>query len=88
MSVELLTEPHSEFPSLKGSCTSSSESTFVKMPHCWKAHFAAQLLEQIVVYWGSVHISTLRYICMFVNTHNHLHIGYVLRFLSSTGFLF
>ena len=42
MSVKLLTEHHLEFPSLKGGCTSSSEPTLVKMPHCWKAHVAAQ----------------------------------------------
>ena len=38
MSVKLLTEQHSEFISLKGDCTGSSESTLVKMPHCWKSH--------------------------------------------------
>ena len=32
MSVKLLTEHHLEFLSLKGGCTSSSESTLVKMP--------------------------------------------------------
>ena len=43
MSVNLLTEHHLEFLSLKGSCTGSSESTLVRMPHCWKSHVAAQL---------------------------------------------
>ena len=38
MSVKLLTEYHLEFLSLKGGSTSSSESTLVKMPHCWKSH--------------------------------------------------
>ena len=38
MSVQLLTEHHLEFLSLKGSCTGSSESIPVKMPHCWKSH--------------------------------------------------
>ena len=37
MSVKLLTEHHLEFLSLKGSCTGSSESTLVKMPHCWNS---------------------------------------------------
>ena len=41
MSVKLLTEHHLEFPSLKGGCTCSSESTLVKMPNCWKSHVAA-----------------------------------------------
>ena len=43
MIVKLLTEHHLEFLSLKGSCTGSSESTLVKMPHCWKSHVAAQI---------------------------------------------
>ena len=43
MSVAILTEHHFEFLSLKGGCTGSSESTLVKMPHCWKSHVVAQL---------------------------------------------
>ena len=43
MSVKLLTEHHWEFLSLKGGCTGSSESTLVKMPHCWKSHVAAHI---------------------------------------------
>ena len=43
MSVELLTEHHLEFNSLKGDCTGSSESTLVKIPHCWKSHGTAQI---------------------------------------------
>ena len=38
LTVKLLTEHHLEFLSLKGGCTGSSESTHVKMPHCWKSH--------------------------------------------------
>ena len=45
MIVELLTEHHLEFLSLKGGCTGSSESTHVKMPHCWKSHAMAKLLS-------------------------------------------
>ena len=41
MTVKLLTEHHFEFLSLKGGCTGSSESTLVKMPHCWKSHALA-----------------------------------------------
>ena len=41
--VKLLTEHHLEFLSLKGGCRGSSESTLVKMPHCWKSHALAQL---------------------------------------------
>ena len=43
MSVKLLTEHHLKFLSLKGGCTGSSESTLVKMPHCWKSHVTAHL---------------------------------------------
>ena len=42
MIVKLLTEHHLEFLSLKGGCRGSSESTHVKMPHCWKSHALAQ----------------------------------------------
>ena len=42
-SVKLLTEHHLEFLSLKGGYTGSSESTLVKMPHCWKSHVTAHL---------------------------------------------
>ena len=45
MSVKLLTEHHLEYISLKGGCTGSSESTHVKMPHCWKAHVAAHMFS-------------------------------------------
>ena len=41
MSVKLLTEHHLEFLSLTGGCRGSSESTLVKMPHCWKSHATA-----------------------------------------------
>ena len=38
MTVKLLYGHHLEFQSLKGCCIGSSESTLVKMPHCWKSH--------------------------------------------------
>ena len=37
MIVRLLTEHHLEFLSLKGGCSGSSESKFVKMPLFWKS---------------------------------------------------
>ena len=43
MSVKLLTEHHLEFLSLIGGCTGSSESTLVKMPHCWESHGVAHM---------------------------------------------
>ena len=44
MSVKLLTKRLLEILSLKGGCTGSSESTLVKMPHCWKSHATAHFL--------------------------------------------
>ena len=43
MSVKLLSEQRLESLSLKGGCTGSSESTLVKISHCWKAHVTAHL---------------------------------------------
>ena len=43
MIVKLLTEHHLEILSQKGDCRGSSESTHVKIPHCWKSHALAQL---------------------------------------------
>ena len=44
MTLKLLTEHHLEFLRLKGGCTDSSESTLVKMQHCWKSHVRAQIV--------------------------------------------
>ena len=43
ISVKLLTEHHLKFLAYKGGCTGSSESTLVKMPHCWKSHVTAHI---------------------------------------------
>ena len=43
MIVKLLTEHHLQSLSLKGGYTGSSESTLVKMPHCWKSQALAQI---------------------------------------------
>ena len=45
MNIKLLTEHHLEFLSLKWCCTGFSESTIVKMPHCWKSRVTAHLLK-------------------------------------------
>ena len=45
MSAKLLTKHHLEFLSLKGDCTGSSESRHVKMPHCWKSHVTAHMVD-------------------------------------------
>ena len=43
MIFKLLTEHYLEFLSLKGGRRGSSESTYVKMPHCWKSHALAHI---------------------------------------------
>ena len=43
MTVKLLTEHRLEFLNFKGGYTGSSESTLVKMPHCWKSHAMAHI---------------------------------------------
>ena len=53
MIVKLLTEHHLEFLSLTGGCIGSSESTLVKIPHCWKSH----VMAQIVFVKHSVHLT-------------------------------
>ena len=45
MTVKLQTEHHLESLSLKEAYTGSSKSTLVKMPNCWKSHFAAHFLS-------------------------------------------
>ena len=52
MNVKQLTEQTLEFLSLTRGRTCSSESTLVKMPHCWKSHVAAFILLPVSV---SVH---------------------------------
>ena len=56
MIIKLLTEHHLEFLRLKGGCRDSSESTHVKMPHCWKSHALAQLCE----IWNLFHLNISR----------------------------
>ena len=46
MTVKLLTEHYLEFLSLKGGCRGLSQSTHVKMPHCWKSHALAHMKEK------------------------------------------
>ena len=57
MTVKLLTKHHLEFLSIKGGCRGSSESTLVKMPHCWKSHVAAQILISPLLSHPRCHLS-------------------------------
>ena len=45
MTIKLLTEHNFEFLRLKAGCRGSSESTHVKLPHCWKSHALAQIIK-------------------------------------------
>ena len=47
MTVKLLTEQHFEFLPLKGDWRGSSESTRVKMPHCWKSHVGSNFITSV-----------------------------------------
>ena len=47
MIVQLLTEHHLEFLSLKGGYKGTSESTLVKVSNCWKSHATAHLLNSL-----------------------------------------
>ena len=62
MSIKLLTKQHLEFLSLQWGCTGLSESTLVKMPHCWKSHVAAHFCpihNCVLIYLGSFSIDIL-----------------------------
>ena len=78
MNVKLLTEHHLEFLSLTGGCKGSSESTLVKVPHCWTSHVAAQMiLGQLIEIELHTVITFSTRECQKVNTimkymyHNH-----------------
>ena len=44
--------------SLKGGYRSSSESTHVKMPNCWKSHIAAYIiLYRVLITWVLIRLS-------------------------------
>ena len=49
MIVKLPTEHHLECLGLKGGCRGSSETTLVKMSHCWKSHVMAQIEYSLVL---------------------------------------
>ena len=56
MIVELPIEQHLKILSLKGGFTGSSESTLVKMTHCWKLHVTAHLV--FIQWFESLHYDT------------------------------
>ena len=46
MNIKLLTKHDLEFLSLKEGCTGWSESTLMKMLHCWKSHVTAHFFAR------------------------------------------
>ena len=50
MTVKLLTEHHLEFVSVTGCFTGSSESIYVKVPHCWKSHVTTHLSSILITH--------------------------------------
>ena len=70
MIVKLLTEQHLEFLSLTGGYTGPSESTHVKMTHCWKSHSTAQWFEyqySILWYFGMCKIYSTFPTCLIMD---------------------
>ena len=59
MTVKLLSKHNLEIISLKGGCAGASESTLVKIPHCWKSHVAARICIGICT------------VCFTYVTHEH-----------------
>ena len=55
MNIKLMTDHDLGFLSLKGGCVGSSESTQVKMPHCWKYDVAAHFVFEISKYDTSIY---------------------------------
>ena len=89
MVVNLLTEHQFELLSLKGECTGSSESTLVKMPHCWKSRVAAQICfvndtwSVILTFPGFTHFLHFNVLCMqrpicFIESFTLCNLEYVI----------
>ena len=77
MTVKLQSKHHLEIISLKGGCTGSSESTLVKIPHCWKSHVAAHLsmainhYQQRTQFLWSLHIVNYHYVTTVLQTNKN-----------------
>ena len=67
LTVKLLTEHHLEFLSLKGGCAGSSESTLVKILHCWKSHVVAHFTYHMYVKSFLKHACTATCCCHFLH---------------------
>ena len=54
MNIKPLNDHHLELLGLKIGCTGSSESTLVKMTHCWKSHVTAQYISSNLPRWALI----------------------------------
>ena len=57
MTAKLLTEYNLELLSLTGGFTGLSESTLVKMPHCWKSRVTAHFINYRPTREGNIAVS-------------------------------
>ena len=83
MIVKLLTEHHLEFLSLTGGCTGSSETTLVKMPHCWKSYALAHLFavrNKKISLITHFHLEA----CMLISRCDFIQISWILCNMQST----
>ena len=67
--VKLLTEHHLEFLNLNGVGTVSSESTHVKMPHCWKPLIKAQIRISYDMFHIVYHLISMSVVLVWVLCH-------------------
>ena len=73
MIVQLLTEHHLEFLSLKAGCRGSSESTLVKMSNCWKSHAAAQI-RYVYFPLGASHVAATFGVLMMMSITSFIYV--------------
>ena len=66
MMVKVPTEHHLEFLRLKGGCRGSSESTHVRMPHCWICHALAIIVPYYFAVWLLLHQTTCDKVFIFL----------------------
>ena len=85
MSVKLLTEQHLEFLSLIVDCTDLSESTHVKMPHCWKSHVTAHIIINESSSRKKIILMHLNYMYKGAYAHRSVISTFIIRYLESVN---
>ena len=61
MVVKILTGHNLVCLSLNGGCRDSSESTHVKMPHCWKSHAIYYIMHSVAFHLILNYLSKYRF---------------------------